>query len=229
MALFREKLNLVFTTNYELELLFFHFVDVKSGIHSKKCLKLHHQKIENLEIKSSSCHLYHLQVMSRWNLTTTYKDAMVSLSPLFLLLSLMLHHKILQMNQMCVNFAFQEHIIQQMHSKITLSWDLNKVGLSHLPWFNDRSQDFCHFQWVLGMAMSGSRLFFAIYAGSVWCCCKLSPFWYFHKHMYTLSNMQDLTPKRFLVMAEFAKERLTSSGLFHFKLNCRLDIRFLCS
>lgn len=30
-----EKLNLVFTTNYELELLCFHFVDVKSGIHSK--------------------------------------------------------------------------------------------------------------------------------------------------------------------------------------------------
>ena len=42
MALFSEKLNLVFTTNYELELPFFHSVDVKSGIHSKKCLKLPH-------------------------------------------------------------------------------------------------------------------------------------------------------------------------------------------
>lgn len=36
MALLSEQLNLIFTTNYELELLFFHFVDVKSGIRRKK-------------------------------------------------------------------------------------------------------------------------------------------------------------------------------------------------
>lgn len=111
--------------------------------------------------------------------------------------------------------------------KITL-WDLNKVGLSHLPWFNDRSQDFCHFQWVLGMAMSETGSSLPSMLAQFGAAANSAPSEY-HKHMYTLSNMQDLTPKRFLVMAEFTKEELTSSGLFTSKLNCRLDIRFLCS
>ena len=40
MALLSEQLNLIFTTNYEVELLFSHFVDVKSGIRRKKMSKV---------------------------------------------------------------------------------------------------------------------------------------------------------------------------------------------
>lgn len=120
---------------------------------------------------------------------------MVSLSPFFLLLSLMLYLKTLEMNKTCVNLAFQEHTIQQICSKITLSWDLNELGLSHLPWFTARSQDFCHFPWVLGMAMSGSRLFLGHLCWLSLVLLQTQPLWYFHKNMYTLKHAGPHTKK----------------------------------